>query len=98
MSLAEQRTEIAKFRTQMALDRTTLAWIRTTVTMATFGFGMVGFFRTIEEKDQTARSIQLHHGAIKFGLALIILGILATVFSGISHWFARCAGFVAATR
>jgi uncharacterized membrane protein YidH (DUF202 family) len=88
VSLAEQRTEIAKFRTQIALDRTTLAWIRTTVTMATFGFGTVGFFRSLEEKNPTARSVQLHYGAVRFGLALIILGIVATVASGLSHWFA----------
>jgi putative membrane protein len=42
--LARDRTVMAKFRTQLALDRTTLAWIRTTLTMATFGFGTVGFF------------------------------------------------------
>lgn len=88
VSLAEHRTDIAKYRTQIALDRTTLAWIRTTVTMATFGFGTVGFFRAVEEKTATARSIQLHQAAIKFGLALIIIGILATVSSGVSHWFA----------
>ena len=43
--LALQRTGMAGFRTQLALDRTTLAWIRTTLTMASFRFGMVGFFR-----------------------------------------------------
>jgi hypothetical protein len=26
------------------------AWIRTTLTMATFGFGMIGYFQTLEEK------------------------------------------------
>ncbi|MCM3872027.1 MAG: DUF202 domain-containing protein [Pyrinomonadaceae bacterium] len=46
----------AKFHTQIALDRTMLAWIRTTVTMATFGFGMVGFFRSLEERNPTDRS------------------------------------------
>jgi uncharacterized membrane protein YidH (DUF202 family) len=88
VGLAEQRTEAAKFRTQIALDRTTLAWIRTTVTMATFGFGMVGFFRSVEQANPTPRSVRLHYGAVKFGLALIILGIVATVASGVSHWFA----------
>ena len=88
VGLAEQRTEAAKFRTQIALDRTTLAWIRTTVTMATFGFGMVGFFRSLEQTNPTPRSVRLHYGAVKFGLALIILGIVATVSSGVSHWYA----------
>ena len=37
------------------LDRTTLAWIRTTLTMATFGFGMVGFFRSLSATSPSAR-------------------------------------------
>ena len=49
------RTELAKFRTSLALDRTTLAWIRTTLTMATFGFGMIGFFRALNEKAQNEK-------------------------------------------
>ena len=86
ISLAEERTSVAKFRTQIALDRTTLAWIRTTITMASFGFGMIGFFRTMEEKSPSPRSAILHQGAVKFGIALVVLGIVATVASGVSHW------------
>jgi putative membrane protein len=84
--LARNRTGMAKFRTQLAMDRTTLAWIRTTLTMATFGFGMIGYFRSVEESTGTARSVKLHQGAIKFGAALVVLSILATVLSGLSHW------------
>jgi len=80
------RTELAKFRTSLALDRTTLAWIRTTLTMATFGFGMIGFFRALEEKAQTEKSQALHQAAIHFGTALVALGLLATILSGVSHW------------
>jgi inner membrane protein YidH len=87
VDLARLRTRIAKLRTQLALDRTTLAWIRTTITMATFGFGMIGFFRTLEEKSPTARSVQLHQGAIKFGVALVVIGVAATVLSEVSHCF-----------
>ena len=82
---APDRTELAKFRTALALDRTTLAWIRTTLTMATFGFGMIGFFRSLEEKAQTAKSQAEHQAAIHFGTALVLLGLLATILSGISH-------------
>jgi len=78
---------MAKFRTQIALDRTTLAWIRTTLTMGTFGFGMVGFFRSLREANPTPATVQMHQGAIRFGVGLIVLGIVATVFAGISHWF-----------
>ena len=88
VSLAEHRTDVAKYRTQIALDRTTLAWIRTTVTMAAFGFGMVGFFRSLAESNPTPRSVRLHHAAVRFGIGLIILGIVATLASGVSHWLA----------
>jgi len=81
------RTGLAKFRTQLALDRTTLAWIRTTLTMATFGFGTVGFFRSLREKSPTPEAVQLHEAAIRFGVSLIVLGTLATVLAGVSHWF-----------
>jgi len=81
------RTTSAKFRTALALDRTTLAWIRTTLTMATFGFGSIGYFRTLEEKSPTARTIRLHQGAIRIGTTLVVLGLIATVLSGVSHWW-----------
>ena len=81
------RTTLAKFRTALALDRTTLAWIRTTLTMATFGFGSIGYFRTLEEKSPTARTIRLHQGAIRIGTTLVVLGLIATVLSGVSHWW-----------
>jgi len=86
MDPANDRTGLARFRTQLALDRTTLAWIRTTLTMATFGFGVVGFFRSLREKSPTPEVIHLHENAIRFGVALIVLGITATVLAAISHW------------
>ena len=86
VDLARDRTGMAKFRTKLALDRTTLAWIRTTLTMATFGFGMVGFFRSLRERSPTPETVLLHEQAIRFGISLIILGIVATVLAGISHW------------
>ncbi|MGE5362179.1 MAG: YidH family protein [Bacteroidales bacterium] len=86
VGLAKNRTSFAKFRTQLALDRTTLAWIRTALTMATFGFGTVGFFRSLRETSPTPESVQLHASAIRFGVGLIVLGIAATVLSGVAHW------------
>ena len=72
--------------TQLALDRTTLAWIRTALTMATFGFGTVGFFRSLRLASPTPESIQLHASAIRFGVGLIVLGVAASVLSGVAHW------------
>jgi uncharacterized membrane protein YidH (DUF202 family) len=86
VGLALDRTRMAKFRTGLALDRTTLAWIRTTLTMATFGFGTIGFFRTLREKSPTPEAIREHQGAITFGIGLVVLGCIATVAAGLSHW------------
>jgi len=86
VDLAQTRTGMAKFRTQIALDRTTLAWIRTTLSMVAFGFGTIGFFRSLREKNTTPETIHMHEGAIRFGLALVVVGIVATVLAGISHW------------
>ncbi|MGO9603352.1 MAG: YidH family protein [Candidatus Binataceae bacterium] len=86
MNLAIERTSLARLRVQLALDRTTLAWIRTTLTMATFGFGTVAFFRSTMEESHTPAAIHLHQAAILFGVGLIVLGIVATVLAGISHW------------
>jgi uncharacterized membrane protein YidH (DUF202 family) len=87
-NLATDRTGMAQYRTQLALDRTTLAWVRTSLTMATFGFGTVGFFRALREKNPTPEAAQLHHSAIQFGISLVVLGIVVTVLAGISHWLA----------
>jgi len=86
--LARDRTGMAQFRTQLALDRTTLAWIRTTLTMLTFGFGMVGFFRTLRERSPTPQAVQWHENAIMFGTALVTLAAAATILAAVSHWFA----------
>jgi uncharacterized membrane protein YidH (DUF202 family) len=85
--LTDDRPKMATFRTHLALERTTLAWIRTTLTMASFGFGMVAFFRSLREANQSAETIRLHELAIRFGVALILVAIAATVLAGLSHWF-----------
>jgi putative membrane protein len=85
VSLAEERTEMATFRTSLSLDRTTLAWVRTTLAMSSFGLGMIGFFRTLRQQAETPESIRLHEWAIRFGLALVVIGVVATVLVAISH-------------
>lgn len=87
-SLAAERTSFAKYRTQLALDRTTLAWLRTALTFATFGFGMVGFFRALRQSNQTLETARIHQAAIHLGVALILIGVIAMLLSAISHWFA----------
>lgn len=86
VQMASSRTGMAAFRTQLALDRTLLAWIRTTLTISTFGFGMVGFFRSLLENAPSPETASLHLGAIRMGGALILLGIVAMLFASVSHW------------
>jgi uncharacterized membrane protein YidH (DUF202 family) len=86
VTLAEDRTRMAQFRTSLALDRTTLAWVRTALTMATFGFGVVAFFRSVRQTNPTAETIQFHESAIFFGISLVVLGIATTTVAGLSHW------------
>ncbi len=73
---------MAKLRSQLWLERTTLAWIRTALTMATFDFALVAFFRTLSERSPTAEYVHLHQSVIMFGTALVILGAVATVLGG----------------
>jgi putative membrane protein len=87
VNLARQRTSMAIYRTELAVDRTTLAWVRTTLAMASFGFGMVAFFRTIQDRSPSAEAIRLHRGAVRIGAALLLLGIAGAVLAGLSHWF-----------
>ena len=86
IALAGERTNFAKFRTSLALDRTTLAWIRTALTFATFGFGMVGFFRATVQATQTEQAVRLHQAAIHMGVALIVIGLVSTILAAFSHW------------
>jgi putative membrane protein len=86
VGLAKTRTSFATFRTQLALDRTALAWIRTTLTMASFGFALVGFFRAVRERNPTPETILYHKAAIHFGASLIVLAAMATLLAAISQW------------
>lgn len=54
--------------------------------MGSFGFGMIGFFRTLDEHAQTPQSAKIHHAAIHFGELLVLGGVVATILAGISHW------------
>jgi putative membrane protein len=83
----DDRSSLAKFRTQLALDRTTLAWIRTALTMASFGFGMVAFFRSLQQASPSEETNRLRQGAIVFGLGLLMLGLIATILASVSHWY-----------
>jgi putative membrane protein len=85
VTLAGERTEMAIFRTSLSLDRTTLACVRTTLTMSSFGLGMIAFFRTIRMQANTPESVRLHEAAIHFGVALVVIGVVASGLVAVSH-------------
>jgi putative membrane protein len=47
--------------------------------MGSFGFGLVGFFRSVREKSPSPEAVAVHEAAIRFGLSLIVL-------AAVSHW------------
>jgi uncharacterized membrane protein YidH (DUF202 family) len=85
-ALASQRTSLAKFRVALALDRTSLAWIRTALTFSTFGFGMIGYFRALAQARQTDEAERIHQAAIHMGVALVVIGLVATGLAALSQW------------
>jgi len=71
---------------KLALDRTMLAWIRTALSMASFGFGLVAFFRAwLALYPENPRVVHWYAGAVTFGTALLVLGVAALIASGLSQ-------------
>ena len=71
---------------KLALDRTMLAWIRTALSMASFGFGLVAFFRGwLALFPDNPRVARLRDGAVTFGTGLLVLGVTALIGSVLSN-------------
>jgi uncharacterized membrane protein YidH (DUF202 family) len=75
----------APYRLKLALDRTMLAWLRTSIALAGFGFALVAFFRAVRTSTPTLQAARFHLGAIRFGTALLALGIFATIGSALGY-------------
>jgi putative membrane protein len=67
---------MANYRVELALDRTTLTWVRTTLTASSVGFGMVAFFRLLQEQTASVQSIRLHQGGDPDGYEAVPPGIV----------------------
>jgi putative membrane protein len=68
-------------RTVVALDRTLLAWIRTSISPITFGFSIQQFFLLAKNEAPDTRLV----GPKEFGLAMVILGVLAVSIAALQH-------------
>jgi len=53
--------------------------------MSSFGLGMIGFFRTMRMQANTPESVRLHEAAIRFGVALVVIGVIATGLVAVAH-------------
>ena len=81
--LAAKRTGLAFERTAMGSDRTLMAVVRTALSLIGFGFTIFQFFRTF---GATMAHDQLPPRAPgRFGLALVLLGVLLLLFGIGNH-------------
>lgn len=46
---------------------------------------MVGFFRALAQATHSEEAVRLHQGAIRMGVALIVIGMVATLLAAFSH-------------
>ncbi len=76
--------EMARQRTLMAADRTLMAWVRTTLSMISFGFTIYKFLQAIYESGRTDL-VRRPQGPRNFGLALIMLGLVALAISCVQY-------------
>ena len=75
-------TDLGIDRTHLAHDRTLLAWIRTATSPITFGFAIQQFFRIARFGAPESKGII---GPYEFGLAMIVIGVLALLLATLDH-------------
>ncbi len=73
-------SHLAWLRTRMALERTMMAYQRTAVSLIGFGFGIVQFINNVRQVSG-GDTVRYPHAHWYLGMALILCGIMAAVFS-----------------
>ena len=75
-------TRLSFERTVLAFERTMLSWVRTATALISFGFSIQQFFRMARggaaERSQVV-------GPDEFGLAMILIGLLALLLAALNH-------------
>lgn len=82
--LSANRTALAFERTALAMDRTLMASIRTSLALIGFGFTIFQFFHTLNTKFLT--NPLPAQAPRRFGLALIVLGVILLAIGIFNHW------------
>jgi putative membrane protein len=81
--LASQRTELSFEQAAMGSDNALLASVRTSMALITFGFIIFEYLQKISE-EQLAGSLPAHSPR-RFGLALLVLGVVLLCFEILRH-------------
>jgi putative membrane protein len=83
--LASIRTELAYHRSRLAADRTMMAIMRTALSLIGFGFTIYTFFSNLLT-SQEVFSRMPRQAPMRFGLALIVIGVVLLVLGIIADY------------
>jgi inner membrane protein YidH len=81
-------TRLAVDRTRLAHERTLMAWVRTATSLISFGFTIYKFFQFEISKEDVHR-VNSAFGPRRFGMVMIVIGILSLVTAQIQDYFHR---------
>ena len=79
---ADASSKLALERTVLAYERTMLSWVRTATALITFGFSIQQFFRIARAGAPDGKGLVGPH---EFGLAMIVIGLLALLLATLQH-------------
>lgn len=82
--LSSNRTAMSFARSEMSGDRTLMSIIRTALSLIGFGFTIFQFFKSVQ--PELAPGTLPAQAPLRFGLSLVILGVLLLVFGIVGHW------------
>lgn len=82
--LSANRTAMSFERTALSSDRTLMAGVRTSLALIGFGFTIFQFFHALNTKYSDGALPS--HAPRRFGLALIILGVVMLSVGILNHW------------
>jgi len=75
--------ELAVERTVMAAERALMSWTRTSISLISFGFTIYKFLQYMQEEGKMVISDK--NGPRNFGLALILIGVLALLAASFQY-------------